>query len=994
VEEAGGGRARALRSSSCPRAHLESPPLPSQLSGFGALSKASDAPVSREGADGAPAGTGPPPADGAARGALAAPRASTPDGRAAPASGTADADEDESRLERQLGAPGTVAEKLSDAKKVAPGTRAVTAAGNATGAFGVSAGGAAAASAAYFQGQAKAGTPLRPAGPDAAQGWATPNNTILSDGSVAGGYADYGKPVKLRIEANVSGLSGYDKVTVCHFPSPALQGWGADPYTVRPLKLPPPAANLLLSKDGGNGFDFAAPPPGERLFGPGCVSYDARCSFGANGIPCSGHGVCASSLPNECICANGWGTCAPGSNGCETNINRDVNNCGACGRQCPGLNDPTKNMACCGGKCFDLNGDGGPTRACGRCGQNCFSINGNASCTAGKCALACNAGFSPCQASSVFTTLNLLVPICVDTSVNPLFCGNCTTRCPFDVYGRTTCGLYGGSTPQCKVTCSWSYPTQCGTIATSNLPGTIPTSNCVNTQNDINNCGGCGVRCPRGVGATSTCAVSSVTGRPACSFDCAGGLVPCRVGNSFFCADIFGFDSLNCGGCGVVCGSGNICFQGTCVPNFVGFGDFGFGLGFFALPGGGGGGGRGGALPAGLDSNASTNASAPLARAARPPAPLNLTALTARLDTRPREVRPDLLIQAANGTGDVAVFPSYPARLDGPAGAPRPTLPTPATSPAAAAKLAKYLAERPELTSAAGEVIGGEPVLEAQGDAGAKRAARARARRAAAATATPPPGAHIMQCSAPEFDGPQPVVVARASLPPLAAGAIKPAPPPGPGDGREAFEKLGRGAAAPSVAPAADFDIARAAAAGVIDAADLAAMTGGAPGPASARPAAASASYGGFVAPGTPEAAAALARVEPAPGGDDSAAAWAASASLAHELEAAADGRGVASQAQAPAVAKPTPAATPAPTAKPAPAKPAPPASIADSTSTAAARREADAAAALPGAAERAGPAARRGDGGGVPAAAEPTGALSSFPRDVAAAAGGGASRG
>lgn len=168
---------------------------------------------------------------------------------------------------------------------------------------------------------------------DASQGAPlVPASSVLSDGSIAGGNANYGKQVAATIAANLSypgpGLKG-EKVTVCHFPSPTFQGTGADPYTVRPLFLPPPAADLLLSSAAGNGFDFAAPPPGSSVFGPGCVSYDSRCSFGYNGIPCSGHGVCQSTLPNSCLCASGWKSCGvPGSNGCETNTNRDVNNCG------------------------------------------------------------------------------------------------------------------------------------------------------------------------------------------------------------------------------------------------------------------------------------------------------------------------------------------------------------------------------------------------------------------------------------------------------------------------------------------------------------------------------------------------------------------------------------------------------------------------------------------------------------------------------------------
>ena len=88
------------------------------------------------------------------------------------------------------------------------------------------------------------------------------------------------------------------------------------------------------------------------------------------------------------------------------------------------------------------------------------------------------------------------MPICVDTTVNPLFCGGCNSRCPFDGFGATTCGQFGNgvnaTAASCKVTCSPSYPTQCGTIANYNASSAKlpPTSNCVNTNQDVNNCGG------------------------------------------------------------------------------------------------------------------------------------------------------------------------------------------------------------------------------------------------------------------------------------------------------------------------------------------------------------------------------------------------------------------------------------------------------------------------------------------------------------------------
>jgi hypothetical protein len=47
---------------------------------------------------------------------------------------------------------------------------------------------------------------------------------------------------------------------------------------------------------------------------------------------------------------------------------------------------------------------------------------------------------------------------------------------------------------------------------------------------------------------------------------CAGGICACQVGQTWcgtYCANTL-FDSANCGGCGKVCGSGQVCANGAC----------------------------------------------------------------------------------------------------------------------------------------------------------------------------------------------------------------------------------------------------------------------------------------------------------------------------------------------------------------------------------------------------------------------------------------------
>jgi len=84
---------------------------------------------------------------------------------------------------------------------------------------------------------------------------------------------------------------------------------------------------------------------GEKACGYKCVAVDdpatgcgeARCTpCPANG-PANTVAACDDST-DACTyaCAQGWGDCSGGTDGCETNVLDDPYNCGACGRVCPG----------------------------------------------------------------------------------------------------------------------------------------------------------------------------------------------------------------------------------------------------------------------------------------------------------------------------------------------------------------------------------------------------------------------------------------------------------------------------------------------------------------------------------------------------------------------------------------------------------------------------------------------------------------------------------
>jgi len=114
-------------------------------------------------------------------------------------------------------------------------------------------------------------------------------------------------------------------------------------------------------------------------------------------------------------------------NGCEANINTDLNNCGVCGNKCG------DNMVCNIGFCeckvgfADCNNntqlDGcevnlsSDSDNCGSCGNKC---NQNAYCSNRSCT--CNSGYANCDN-------NWSTGCEVDLSSNLYHCGNCNTNC-------------------------------------------------------------------------------------------------------------------------------------------------------------------------------------------------------------------------------------------------------------------------------------------------------------------------------------------------------------------------------------------------------------------------------------------------------------------------------------------------------------------------------------------------------------------------------------
>ncbi|MDF3069782.1 MAG: hypothetical protein K0R38_5383 [Polyangiaceae bacterium] len=287
-----------------------------------------------------------------------------------------------------------------------------------------------------------------------------------------------------------------------------------------------------------------------------CVA-DEPCVVGKDCISgeCNGK-VCGS------VCQDGFANCdLSNTNACEVNTRTDLENCGVCGNAC---DLPHATSECSAGECrIQTDGcdvgfmdcDGDPKNGCevdlktnklncGACHKVCPDLNGSPSCAAGLCEITCNEGFEDCDDKRENgCEVNLQ-----SSSQN---CEECGKKCAADpgysayckegVCGQTMCSAGKGD-------CNGDPVDACETTLT----------------NDVENCGGCGIKC-EAVNANvacvnSKCVISSCTGKFA---DCGGGYAD-------GCETSTDTSTTHCGGCGKGCTISNgspKCDAGSCEVN-------------------------------------------------------------------------------------------------------------------------------------------------------------------------------------------------------------------------------------------------------------------------------------------------------------------------------------------------------------------------------------------------------------------------------------------
>lgn len=351
-----------------------------------------------------------------------------------------------------------------------------------------------------------------------------------------------------------------------------------------------------------------------------CNECDAECPADPGKSPYCKAGECGQT-----VCAAGRGDCNgdpsdPGG-ACETSLDDDADNCGACGNKCEAVN---AEVACVDGKCVisgckdswvDCSGgytDGCETNTdvsvahCGGCKNPCTIPNGSPKCEAGRCQVKTCAGtFRDCDgepkngceinvatstdncgacgtdcaskyahASAMCSGSSCGSPICdagyddcsggisdgceTDTSKDSANCGGCRRACQTDGAHVMSNSCRDG---QCDAVCSGSFLT-CDNDTHNGCEA--------DSSTDPDNCGGCGTVCSR---ASSAHVLDNSCLGGVCVPDCDGSFADCDELGSNGCEVDTAVTRSHCGGCGIACDQGsaanvvtNACESGSCKP--------------------------------------------------------------------------------------------------------------------------------------------------------------------------------------------------------------------------------------------------------------------------------------------------------------------------------------------------------------------------------------------------------------------------------------------
>ena len=250
--------------------------------------------------------------------------------------------------------------------------------------------------------------------------------------------------------------------------------------------------------------------PARRLCGLRCVNEESDPeNCGACGHSCRGQACCAGACANlatdtsncgacgtVCNVANGTAMCASAqcaikacnsnygdcnkiySDGCETNLQSDNANCGACGHAC------SSGQQCCHGGCVNKSSFQTDVNNCGSCGH------------------ACQSGQTCCGGT------------CTNTATDSSNCGTCGKACASGLVCASGACNCPQDTNSCNGVCinvKGSDANNCGSCFNV-CPSANPhccLGGCTDFGADNKNCGACGQACPEScTGMRTQCAAN------------------------------------------------------------------------------------------------------------------------------------------------------------------------------------------------------------------------------------------------------------------------------------------------------------------------------------------------------------------------------------------------------------------------------------------------------------------------------------------------------
>lgn len=287
--------------------------------------------------------------------------------------------------------------------------------------------------------------------------------------------------------------------------------------------------------------------------------------MGAGGVNCAAvfgvnnaNGACVDGQCKFDGCHPGFADCNEDRIACEIDVTRDPLNCGDCGRKCltpeGTLANECENATCqpmCAEGFRNCNGDGADgcesnvrrdPENCGACGNTCETAGAvRTTCEAGKCVPTCNADSGDCDGNGANGCET-------DITTDPEHCGGCDLECELPT-GTTRNVCEGGT---CVPTCKAGEYDDCDGNGHNGCETAL--------QDNDAHCGACGKKCQSGEG---TNAESNVCEGTTCKPVCLPGWGACE--NPELGCTVPLDTPENCGECGKKCGGATPhCVAGTC----------------------------------------------------------------------------------------------------------------------------------------------------------------------------------------------------------------------------------------------------------------------------------------------------------------------------------------------------------------------------------------------------------------------------------------------